>query len=64
VNAEPPPMPGQWVKRESLPRGLDHAKSLLDIAYFNPNKGDCHGWNVGLTSQDVQYWVRIHEETK
>ena len=56
-----PPFPGNWVKRESLPNGLDHAKSLTDIAWYNPRPGEAHGWNTGLTSETVQYWVRVDD---
>ncbi len=54
-----PPYPGSWVKRESLPNGLDAARSLDDIAYHSETRGDGYGWNRGLTSCNVQYWVRV-----
>ncbi len=52
-----PEFPGEWRKRESMPHGLNDAGHLNNIAYFS-----CGEWQRGLTSEDVQYWVRVGSE--
>lgn len=54
-----PGLPGEWVKRERFPNGLDAALTLSHIAY-------CHygQWETGITSSEVQYWIRVDEGTK
>lgn len=54
----PPPFPGNWVSRESLPMGLDAAKSLADICYWS---NDSKSWETGITSERVNYFVRLPE---
>ena len=51
-----PPLQGEWVKRESLPNGLDDAGHLNNIAYYQYGN-----WHRGLTSSPVQYWVRVDD---
>lgn len=55
-----PPFSGTWKRREELPKKLDSAKSLSDIAYYCPFDRQ---WVKGITThRPIQYWVRI--ETK
>lgn len=49
-----PGLPGEWRMRESFPNGLDAAGHLNNIAYYSHNE-----WHRGITSEDVQYWIRV-----
>lgn len=51
-----PPFDGVWIRREDCTAGLDSAGHLNNIAYYSHRE-----WHRGITSESVQYWVRIDD---
>jgi hypothetical protein len=56
ITVDIPGLPGEWRMRESFPNGLDAAGHLNNIAYYS-----CGQWQRGITTEKVQYWVRVDE---